>query len=141
MTQLADRVGGVFFIVFGLVLYLFIIPAQTEPAESGWVFPQTIPNVIAWLLCLLGAWLVIRPSIVGGELLDTFPKATLFLLVILVSVISMSYAGFVWIAPPLALAIMLLKGERRKLWLVVGSVVMPALIWLLVVPVLERVLP
>jgi len=49
--------------------------------------------------------------------------------------------GFVYVGPALALAIMLMIGERRPIWLVAGFVAMPALIWFLVVQVLGRALP
>jgi len=53
----------------------------------------------------------------------------------------MSRFGFVIVSPVLALAIMLLFGERRPIWLALGCVGMPAIIWLLVVQILERPLP
>ena len=141
MSHFADRVGGAFFIVFGLVLYFAVIPAQTEPAESGWIFPDTVPNAIAWLLCILGGWLLLSPSIVEAKAWRTFPRSTLFLILIVGGTILMDYAGFVWVAPFLAMCLMWLMGERRKLWLGLGVLMIPALIWVLVVPVLERVLP
>ena len=64
----------------------------------------------------------------------------LYLAVIAAGLFVMSFFGFVIVAPLLALAIMLLFGERRPLWLALGSLAMPAVIWFLVVQVLGRAL-
>ena len=65
----------------------------------------------------------------------------LYLTVMALGLFAMSHFGFVIVAPFLALAIMLLFGERRPFWLALGCVGMPAIIWLLVVQILERSLP
>ncbi len=54
---------------------------------------------------------------------------------------TMSLFGFEYVAPVLALALMLMIGERRPLWLVLGTVVMPLIIWFLVTFALGRALP
>ena len=54
---------------------------------------------------------------------------------------AMSRFGFAIVSPFLALAIMLIFGERRPIWLALGGLGMPAVIWLLVVQILERPLP
>jgi putative tricarboxylic transport membrane protein len=52
----------------------------------------------------------------------------------------MSVIGFMLVSPVLALVLMRIGGERRPLWLVVGALVMPALIWFCVAFLLSRVL-
>ena len=53
-------------------------------------------------------------------------------------VAAMAGVGFALVAPVLALAIMLLIGERRPWWLAVGALAMPAMIWVFVVQILGR---
>jgi putative tricarboxylic transport membrane protein len=53
----------------------------------------------------------------------------------------MSRFGFVYVAPGLALVVMLFIGERRPVWLLSGIIAAPALIWLIVEQLLERPLP
>lgn len=142
MIHTADRVAGLLFVGFGLLLYFFVIPAQTEPAEAtAFVGPASVPNSIAWLLVLLGAWLFVKPTIVTAQAWQSLPRAALFLAVITCGAALMAWFGFVIVSPLLVLAMIWLMGERRPLWLGLTVLVMPALIWLLVVPLLDRVLP
>ena len=59
----------------------------------------------------------------------------------MIGLVVMSWFGFVYVAPVLALIIMLMIGERRPFWLIAGVAAMPAAIWVLVAVVLERALP
>ncbi len=65
----------------------------------------------------------------------------IYFAVIALALFAISRFGFVVASAFLALAIMLIFGERRPVWLALGSVGMPAAIWFLVVQVLERPLP
>ena len=65
----------------------------------------------------------------------------LYLAIIAASLFAISIFGFLVVSPFLALAIMLIFGERRPFWLALGCLGMPALIWFLVIHVLERSLP
>ena len=142
MNLAADRIAGLGFIVFGLLLYFMIIPAQTEPAEAGvFVAAATVPNTTAWLLALLGVLLCLNPSGSDQSAAKTVPRAALFLAIIVIGVALMSKFGFIWVSAPLVLALIWTMGERRVIWLAVTVVLVPASIWVLVVPVLGRVLP
>lgn len=140
----ADRLTGLFFLLLGAALYWVVIPAQTETVDSGWVLPQTLPNLTAIIIGLCGASLLVRPS---RDSTNTPPDirtlmragATLGLLVAGVWLIGQT--GFEYAAAPLALAIMWWIGERRKRWLALGGIMMPALIWFAVVILLDRPLP
>ena len=106
MIHTADRVAGLFFVAFGLLLYFIVIPAQTEPAEaSAFVAPATVPNGIAWLLVVLGAWLVGKPTIVTSEAWVSLPRAALFLAVITGGIVLMQWFSFLMIAPVIALVL------------------------------------
>ena len=62
----------------------------------------------------------------------------MYVLVLGLGIYGMSWFGFVVVAPPLALIIMIMIVERRWYWLVSGVVGMPAIIWFLVTQVLDR---
>lgn len=142
MIHTTDRVAGLLFVAFGLLLYFLVIPVQTEPAEANaFVAPATVPNGIAWLLVVLGVWLFIKPTVVTTEAWKNLPRAVLFLAVITGGVALMEWFGFVIVAPVLGITLVWLMGERRPVWIGLAVLVMPALIWLLIVPVLDRVLP
>jgi putative tricarboxylic transport membrane protein len=141
MKRNADRASGLFFLLSGLALYLFIIPAYVEQAEGGWVHPDTIPNAVAIVLALGGAALALRPSRHQIQEASEFARAGLYFALLMAGLLLMGQFGFVYVAPPLALAVMLMIGERRPLWLIAGAAAMPAAIWLLVVQVLDRALP
>lgn len=141
MTFLADRAAGGFFLVFGLLLYFAVIPANVEEVEGGWVLPSTIPNVIAIILAVCGAALMLKPKAHRVQSPQEFLFAGLYFVLLAAGLLLMSYVGFVYAAPALALVIMLLIGERRPLWLGAGVALLPAAIWFLVAQVLERALP
>lgn len=141
MKMNSDRASGLFFFFFGLALYLVIIPNFVEQVEGGWVHPDTVPNAIAIILSLCGALLFLRPTRHQVQNASEFAKAGLYFGILLVALIAMSWLGFVYVGPLVALVIMLLIGERRPVWLLIGVVGMPALIWFLVAQVLERALP
>ncbi|KPP85192.1 MAG: putative tricarboxylic transport membrane protein [Rhodobacteraceae bacterium HLUCCO07] len=139
--MLTDRVTGGFFILLGVVLYLWVIPWQVETADYGWLKPRTLPLALAVVLGLCGVALMVKP--VGDARPSTFNwlRAALFAGVLALGLWLMGVVGFVYAASPLAFAVMWLAYERRWLWLGLGSVVMPAVIWFVITIVLERTLP
>mgnify|MGYP002713045228 CR=1 FL=1 len=123
---------------FGLLLYLVIIPRHTETVDYGWMRPQTLPNAMAWIILLAGALQALRPTgeieFVPGET----ARAGLYLALVVIGTICIGQFGFVYVSPVLALAIMLVIGERRPLWLAFGVVVLPFTIWFVVTILLAR---
>lgn len=137
----ADRASGAVFVLFGLVMYFIVNPGFIEDVDTGNIRPETVPNWLALIIAGCGALLVLRPTDHHGPDLRRSLRAALFLTVLCGGVWVMSHVGFVYAAPPLALAVMLLIGERRPLWLLLGVLGMPTLIWLLVEVLLDRPLP
>jgi putative tricarboxylic transport membrane protein len=137
----ADRISGAFFLLLGLALYFLIIPAQVEIVDGGNLAPSTVPNAIAWVLAICGGIIVIKPTDFETQNLRSFVVTGAYAAVLAISIYAMSLFGFEIVAPPLALGIMLMIGERRPLWLIAGVVVMPLLIWFLVTYPLGRALP
>ncbi|MEM6466270.1 MAG: tripartite tricarboxylate transporter TctB family protein [Pseudomonadota bacterium] len=133
-----DRLSGLFFLLLGLGFYTVLIPISVEEADFGNISPETMPNIVAVIMAIAGAVLIIRPSsheLHGGS---QFLRAGLFAVVLVVGVLALMRFSFLIAAPVLSLVIMLLIGERRPLWLLLGGVVMPTVNWVLVTQVLGR---
>lgn len=141
MSNSADRVTGAFFLFFGLALVFLVIPEYVEDAEGGNLSPKTMPIVVAWIIAICGGLLVIKPTTHQAPNGRFFARALAYVAVLGLSIYAMSLVGFLYVAPVLALVIMLMIGERRPLWLGIGVVLIPAAIWFLVTQLLERALP
>lgn len=138
---MANRLLGLFFAVFGLILLFVVIPGQTEVVEARWMRPQTLPDAMAAVIAVSGVVLAFRPR---GDVAFEWRKAWragLYLGLIAVAVYVISLFGFEIVAPVLALTMMLMIGERRPLWLAVGAAGIPFVIWLAVPVMLGRPLP
>ena len=137
----ADRIAALIVVTLGLVLLFVIFPIAIEDIDDGSIRPDVLPNTLAGFLAACGILLALKP----GEPTTRDPRelmvVLLYLAVMALGLFAMSRFGFVIVAPFLALAIMLLFGERRPGWLALGCAGMPAMIWLLVVQILERPLP
>jgi putative tricarboxylic transport membrane protein len=136
-----DRWLGLFFVGFGVLLYAVIVPWQADAVGYGFLRPRTLPRIAAVALGLCGLVLILRPPGDARPSAFRWGRAGLFAGVLAAGLFAMSYLGFLWVAPPMALAIMLLAHERRPLWLFLGAAGMPALIWLAVAVGLDRPLP
>lgn len=136
-----SRGSGIFVLGFGLVLYFVAIPYDTEIVDYGWMRPQTLPNILAWILMASGIAIACINSDQNDHNIRQLFKAFMYLAIVVLGVILMDNFGFVKVSPALALVLMWLIGERRIFWLVSGVVGIPFLIWLVVVVLLERLLP
>jgi len=138
---MTNRLLGLFFAAFGLVLLFWVIPAQTEVIQSGWMRPRTLPNVTAALIAIAGVMLAVRPRGAVAFEWRSAGRAALYLSVVAAGLWLIDLFGFELVGPPMALAMMLLIGERRPFWLVVGAVGVPLALWLVVPVLLDRPLP
>ena len=141
MSPSADRLSGAFCFLFGLAMYFAVIPVFVEPADDGNIAPDTMPNVLSLVIAAGGACLVVKPTGHAVQKLEHFVRAAAYCVVLGGGIYVMSWVGFLYVAPPLALAIMIMIGERRPLWLGLGVAGMPALIWAFVTLILDRPLP
>ncbi len=137
----ADRWSGLVCLLFGVALYVAIIPWQVETVSYGWLRPRTLPRALAVIIALCGLWLMLVPSGDARPVGTPWLRAGLFAGLLIAGLWLISRLGFVWVAPVLALAIMVLSGERRPLWLVLGAAGLPLAIWWTVTVLLERTLP
>lgn len=138
----ADRISGLVFLVMAVVMLTAIIPEFVETAEGGVIQPATLPALLSWVMAGCGVWMVLRPS--RSEAGFRAPPARqmraagLYALVLCGGVVLIGKVGFLLVAPFLALAIMMMIGERRWAWLGAGVVAVPAAIWVFVALLLGR---
>ena len=137
----ADRIAGLIVATFGLVSVFVIFPIGIEDIDDGSIRPDTLPNALAGFLAVSGVLLAVKPGEQAARDPQELKMVLLYLAVIAAGLFAISRFGFVIASPFLALAVMLIFGERRAIWLGLGGVGMPALIWLLVVQILDRPLP
>jgi len=137
----ADRISGMFFFLFGLAMYFYVIPNYVESVDEGNIAPSTMPNIISVVLAASGALLILKPTAYQARNPILIARTALYVALLVAGIYGMSLFGFEYVAPILALAIMWVLGERRPLWLTLGVIIMPAIIWFLVTQVLGRALP
>lgn len=138
---MTNRLLGLFFTIFGLLLLFVVIPQQTEVIDYGWMRPQTLPNAMAAIMAASGLMLALRPRGTVTFEPRKAGRAAVYLALVAAGVWLISLFGFEAVAPFLALAMMLLIGERRPLWLALGAAGVPFAIWLAVPVLLDRPLP
>ena len=141
MNNMTDRLCGLFFVLFGLMLFFYLIPTQIETVDYGAIRPKTMPHILAVIIGVFGFILMVKPA--DGSNLQPMPwgRSSLIVAVLSGGLWLISLFGFIFMAPFLALVLMVIMGERRPLWLGLGVVGMPALIWFAVTILLERPLP
>jgi len=137
----ADRVSGAFFFLFGLAMFFFVNPNYIETVDSGNISPNTLPNIIAIVIAVCGGLLILKPTTQRVRNPRSMAITGVYSAILAAGIYAMSLFGFEYVAPVLALAIMWMIGERRPLWLALGVVGMPAIIWFLVTHALGRALP
>ena len=137
----ADRISGAFFFLFGLAMYFLVNPNYIESVDGGNIAPDSLPNVVSVIICFCGGILVVKPTSQQVRDLRSMTRTAMYICLLAAGVYAMSWFGFEYVAPILALAIMVMIGERRLPWLFLGVVGMPVLIWFLVTHALGRALP
>jgi len=136
-----DRATGAFFVLFGLAMYFLVIPTYVEQVDGGNLAPDTLPNAISIVIAICGVLLMFKPT--GHRPPDWrhFALTGIYVAIIGAAVYAMTWFGFIYVAPVLALLLMLMIGERRPLWLAAGVVAVPGAIWFFVTQLLDRALP
>ena len=141
MAVPADRLSGAFFLLFGLAMIFVVNPNYIESVERGNISPDSLPNVVSIIIAVCGGFLIIKPTPQQVRDKRSMVRTFLYAMVLAVGIYAMSWFGFEYVAPLMAFAIMWMIGERRPLWILLGTVAMPVLIWFLVVHGLGRALP
>lgn len=136
-----NRLSGIVALALGLAIIFILIPIETEPVDYGWLKPATLPLVAAVIISVGGLLHLFFPK---GEVqlaLTDSIRALAYLFAGLLGLWGMKQFGFKITAPLMMLGIMLAIGERRWLWLLGGSVLLPGTIWFCIEFLLERPLP
>ena len=124
----------------GVVFHFLIMPGQIEEVGYGRIIPSTVPSIMIWIVIATAAVQLFT----GKETVEVdrlvCARTLGFFALLAVALACMSRFGFEFIAPLLALAVMLAIGERRWYWLLLGGAVIPIGVWLIVERVLDRVL-
>jgi len=60
--MVVNRFSASFFVLLGFFLIYFIFPIEIEKIDYGWVRPQTLPNICAFLLIIFGMVQFIFPK-------------------------------------------------------------------------------
>lgn len=141
MVLSADRASGFFFFIVATITYFYVIPTFVETADSGSIHPDTFPNALSLLIAICGLILAVKPTKHRLHSGRDMVMSGVYFTVICACLYAMTFFGYVVVSPFMALILMLLIGERRPTWLIVGVVVMPTIIWLIVEVLLERGLP
>ena len=144
MANRSDLAVGTAAAVLGAALIFWIVPAATGPALFALVSPQFYPLLSAWLLVAAGAGLAV--SGIRGAAAANVPRrrgaaAALAAAGLGLAVFLMLKIGFVAAGAAVALAVMLLAGERRIPFLVGLPAILPFLLWLSFDVLLGRPLP
>lgn len=135
-----ERLVTLAIILGGLLFLLQVIPAEVETVDYGRMGPQTLPKIVTIIIILAACiqFFTEQTSIRFEPLIVL--RTAIFIGLIILSVYLMTLLGFEYVAPPLALIVMVMIGERRWYWLVGGALVVPIGCWLIVEKVLGRLL-
>ena len=136
-----NRISGLVVAVFGAILLFWIIPHHTETVDFGWLRPATLPIITAVIIILSSIVHFIFPAGKAEFDVSLALRAGLCFVISLIALSLMHLAGFLIAAPLLVMVLMLLIGERRPLWLILGIVVIPLAMWSSIVLLLDRPLP
>ncbi len=136
-----NRLSGLVTVVIGLVILFWIIPAQTEVLDSGWLNPTTLPRITAVIIIIAGLFHLISPAGTAEFNVAFSFRMGLFFIITSAGIYLMDLIGFIIVAPLLVLVIMMMIKERRPLWLAMGVILLPALIWFCVDFLLDKPLP
>ncbi|APG49163.1 tripartite tricarboxylate transporter TctB family protein [Phaeobacter porticola] len=137
-----QRISGVFFVIFAATMIWGVIPAQTETVyPDGSIPPEVLPSVYAAVIGLFGGALACQREEAHTLDLRQAAKTTGVYFIALAGVLAMKHFGFLLAAPALALGLLWLVGERRPLWLAIGGLAGPLLIWTVFEVLLGRLLP
>ena len=140
MLMSIERILTLVLIALGVLFLFVLMPAQVETVDSGRIVPSTVPTIALSIIIVMAfiqlfiqqtTIVIDRPIII---------RSALFITLLIITVWAMEQFGFEYVASPLAFAVMLLIGEKRWHWLLIGGLITPIGIWLLVEQVLGRTL-
>lgn len=141
MSMSLGRILGAASAVIGAGFLFGLVPWQTEVVPAVGLVPRSFPSFAAVLVIVTGLAQWAKPT--GSAIFegDRILKAVYVVAACLFATMVLDVIGYLFTAPILVGAIMLLSGERRWFWYIIGLAVMPAFIWFIFEIVLRRPLP
>ncbi len=136
-----NRMSGLVVAVLGVILLFWIIPRHTETVDYAWLRPATLPIITAVIVIISSIVHLIFPSGKAEFDVPLALRAGLYFVISLIGLCLMYFVGFLIAAPLLVMALMLMVGERRPLWLITGIVLIPLAMWSSIVLLLTRPRP
>ncbi len=121
-----------------LVLFFWVLPTQVENVDYGRIIPSTVPSIAIWIIVGAAALQLWQSKEKISMDVVVCIRTFGFFGLLALAVYTMDQFGFEYVAPFLALAVMLIIGERRWYWLIAGGVVIPIGVWLIVERLLDR---
>ncbi len=135
-----ERLQSALLVLGMLIIFFFVMPGQVDLIEDARIVPRTVPSIAIWIIVIAGvAQFLSNKEVIDLNLLLCI-RAAICAVFIIACVAAMERFGFEYVAPVLALGVMLGIGERRLHWLFVGTFIIPIGVWLLVERVLDRIL-
>ena len=142
MTEtLLNRLSGLAFFAFGVALLLWLIPANTETVDYGWIRPDTVPKACAWAFVALG---LVQAALPRGRVEVDVREALWVAGIAALSALAvwgMGRFGFLATGPVFAAVLVVLIREKRWYWAAAAIFGAPAITWLVVGVLLNRPLP
>lgn len=127
-------------LVFSMTFLFLVMPQQVEAVSYGRIMPSTLPTILLWIISAAAAIQLVTLKDNVGLNSRAVIRAAMVLALMATTTWLMDLFSFEYVAPILALLLMLFIGERRWHWLLLGGIVIPLGIWLLVEQVLNRAL-
>ncbi|MEP1765493.1 MAG: hypothetical protein ABJJ53_02390 [Sulfitobacter sp.] len=135
-----ERLQSALLVLGMLIVYFFVMPGQVDLVEDARIVPRTVPSIAIGIIALAGVVQFLTSKAVIDIDVLLCVRAAICTAFVIACVAGMERFGFEYVAPILALGVMLGIGERRPHWLFIGVFVIPIGVWLLVERVLDRIL-
>lgn len=133
----ANMISGSVLAVFGLLMLVFVIPAQIEAGPAGMMSPRLVPQMMMGLTVALACLLVVHNAmapddgephpVTRGEYMALLKIGAVFAL----AIVLFKLAGPLPAGIAIVLGSLLALGERRPLVLVLMPAVMMLGLWVL----------
>lgn len=137
----SDRFFGFFVMLFGLILLVYVIPAQISHGR-GPIDPARFPSIAAWLFIILGSLHALHS--VPGMRRPSFREVARIVAVFVLATAAcllMPKLGYLVTAILLMITLTALMFERRPHWVALSVAVVPVGLFAFFVLLLQRPLP
>lgn len=134
-----DFLTGLFFLIFGLVVRIFIIPNQASSSNAFGLPPSFFPNIVTYIIMALSILIIINSvtkdkdslsksfkmfitTIISKDNKKSFKNSSLVFLICIGYFIGLKYFEFIFITPVIIILMALYFGWRRWVSLIITAV-------------------